>query len=319
MVTLDYANFPHIFADIIKHCDLPTQRALRQLSSSVKDDIDRELCRYLIVVRQDGRLRLYGLYGPGEIATAQVFKLPFLQRWNGMLPFYIEEGPEVSEETKVLEFAMRSSRFVGLHAAHIEAMSLGHAGAQDQEDNEGAQPDGALEPPSALESSDEMQQSQVLEPPPLLRLLHSDCCIKLTHAMSDLPHNQLGHSIRLPPVNQLQIDIFNHLGQECRCNPVHQVIHTATKLQVGGYRAPSRFCGFATNVLTPDVRELVIAFDDLEGVDDYVDAIRGKPAHPKLKVVVQSYRNGATRHTWGEFQRKWTEQLGVPVRLRLNE
>lgn len=306
MVTLDHASFPHIFADVIKHCDLPTQNQLRLLSSSAKIAVDRQHCRYLLVVHERNRLQLFGLYSREEIAISPFFKLPFLQKWKGMLPTSAEEE---SDELKALEFAMRSTRFVGLHAPHVEALSLDH-GAKTSEASSASSSDRTSEDGSNEEATDE---AVALDPPPSLQLLHYDTCIKLTHAVSALPDNQLRHSIRLPPVNELQVDVFNHLGKTCACDPRYRVVHSASKLQIAGIMNTSSFCSFPVTVLTPEVRELDIVVDDLTGAGAYIDAIRGRPIDPKLKTTVYCASSGSFYPDWRDYQSHWTEELGVPV------
>lgn len=308
MLTLDYASFPHIFADVIKHCDLPTQNGLRLLSSSAKDAVDRQHCRYLLVVRERERLQLYGLYGREEIAIAPFFKLPFLQKWKGMLPTAAEDA---TDEKRAIEFAMRNTRFVGLHAPHVEALSLNHS----------ATPSAASSASSSDRASDEVsdeaadEEPITLDPPPSLQLLHYDTCIRLTHAVSALQDNQLRHSIRLPPVNELQLDVFNSLGKTCACDPRYHVVHSASKLQIAGIMNTISFCSFAVTVLTSEVRELDVVVDDFKGASAYFDVIRGRPLHPKLKVAVYCAAPESASPDWRDSQSRWTEELGTPVEV----
>lgn len=311
MAALDYASFPHIFADMIKHCDLPTQNRLRLLSSSAKNVVDRQHCRYLLVIHERNRLQLFGLYSREEIAISPFFKLPFLQKWKGMLPVSAEKE---SEEIKALEFAMRNTRFVGLHAPHVEALSLDHGTSSSEASNASGSDR------SSNEGSDEEATDDpvTLDPPPSLQLLHRDTCIKLTHAVSALPDNQLRHSIRLPPVNELQVDVFNHLGRTCACDPRYRVVHSASKLQIAGIMNTSSFCSFPVTVLTPEVRELDIVVDDLAGAGAYIDVIRGRPINPRLKVTVYCAASGSFYPDWPDYQSRWGDDLGVPVDIRFD-
>ena len=309
MATLDYGSFPHIFADVIKHCGLHTQNRLRLLSSSAKHVVDRQHCRYLLVVHESDCLQLFGLHGRDEIAIAPFFKRPFLQRWKGKLPTLTEEP---TDETKALEFAMRNTRFVGLHAAHVEALSLDHNATP----NSASSSDRTSSDESGSDEHGNDPEPPTLDPPPPLQLLHYDTCIKLTHVVSALPDNQLRHSIRLPPVNELQVDVFNHLGKTCACDPRYHVVHSASKLQIAGIMNTSSFCSFAVTVLTPDVRELDIVVDDLEGAGAYIDAICGRPVNPKLKVTVYCAANRSFYPDWRDYRSRWTEELDVPVDIQ---
>lgn len=118
VATLDYAGYPHLFANIIGHCELRTQNQLRLLSSSAKLDVDRYHCRFIQIcleVRDPElqRLRVGALLFPATLNSCFPIKVPILSS---------PDGPP-SEGSNVL-WALKNTRHVTVWDVTLESRNL---------------------------------------------------------------------------------------------------------------------------------------------------------------------------------------------------
>lgn len=100
--TIDYAGYPHIFEQVIRYCDLGTQKTLRLLSTVAKTAVDRAHARllYLWVFGQEV-IMCTVVSNPGRYQLTP----PFLTGWDG----HLSDSPD-----ERVEFALTNAHRVSV-------------------------------------------------------------------------------------------------------------------------------------------------------------------------------------------------------------
>lgn len=293
--SLDYAGFPHIFGRVLEHCDLPTQYTLRRLSSSTRTDVDRHHCRYIALSTLYRDLSLYSFCHASSYSSIKYS--PFINECNrkSWTQEYAASPPHP------FELAIANTSFLNLIDTCYETLciSSGDASSTSEAQGESVLPD-----------------AEPLGPLPLLRKLRYTSCLALTHEVD--ASKQLQHSIKLPPVRELEIGVLNTDDSPCNCNPDHKVVHSARKLRIlGSLIHNAGHCAFAVNAFTSTVEELVLVAESVLCVDGYLSAIMDRDRNPDLKLTVSPIRTDRNpSKDWNGCQRRWTQQLGIPVTVQ---
>lgn len=188
-VTLDYHGFPHIFANVVEHCDFPIQNTLRLLSASTKVDVDRHQCGYLDVYTKD---RFTGLRIAGTYEDP-----PCTANWAGN-----DFSDLIRQRSHPPPFSLQHTRYLGLDCSTVNDW-------------------GEL----VWDSGTGFGFPQ---PPLWLRDLSLDCMIEIWHTARDFDDEPtVRRDIQLPTVRNLHIFLLpGAYGNECACD-TERVVHSA--------------------------------------------------------------------------------------------
>ncbi|EJT51534.1 hypothetical protein A1Q1_07296 [Trichosporon asahii var. asahii CBS 2479] len=273
MVTsIDYAAFPHIFMQVLRHCDLATQKTLRLLSSSAKADIDRDHCHSLYISVKGRKLSLLSLL----VGTDRVIIIPpLLTLWDGQILTQFPQNERVV-------FALNNAR--SLLTRDNELVRLYRV-----ENVESSDDTGGTEP---LVSN---LLNMHLRPDCTVSLFHDpvfaepNCTVSLSHDPASADRNSYSERrIQLPPVAAVNVQA-SRSSLPCPCEPTQttHVMHSARQVRLTAAGQNASLCGFILNMVTPTVEDLTLVVDHPDNAASFFEATKHKPRNPNLKVTVR--------------------------------
>lgn len=304
--TIDARFFPHILSEVISHCDFRTQNALRLLSSSTKNEVDRIQCRDCTAIisfpdnMHDG--------GPISVPIAATlymsrgrfdFHHPFMPAmW---LPDQHPIDWRVRDELEsklALELATRyPPRQVNVH---FEVMLWNIIFSRYEE----------------YAASAQMSPFRVLRTASSVRMLHSheEYLEALDHLDVALPVPEEACPVIPPSVLELHVSLWD---AKCSCHS--KIDHSASTLLISLNREVeadedhSPLCGLSFDVFKSCVKHLFVQSEHYEDVDEYLQAINGKPRHSKLSVTVLGLDLRGSDKQCSALAREWSTMLGLSV------
>lgn len=323
MPTLDYLYYPHIFSEIVAQSDFKTQNKLRLLSSSTKRDVDRHQCRncavYIGLWLSDGEsddedehesptltaLKTYINYFPSFPILSVPMLMPF-ESGHGVVSLATGAGTTdpLAGERSVMEQLFAWSCKGNRGAIDIEALLWEQFLIANAE--ESATP-GFPHPISCLEH------------------IEGAASLILNHCEERSPSSWLGseggddrkfpEQVTLPvSVQDLQVFFTTY---PCLCRI--EIHHTAQALKLAfpDYLRGT-VCGLSVDLLKPCVQYLQLQVHQPDLATEYFKAVRCKPLHPDLRVVVIS-KNSRAYQEKGSIVSTWERLMGVQVELWLRE
>lgn len=282
--TIDYAGFPHIFEQVIRHCDLDTQKTLRSLSTVAKTAVDRVYSRLLQFVAGRERLTLRTMVDNPSLTCIVP---PFLSHWDGQVSSSLTLDQRA-------EFALTYANHILVPDCHLIALIL-------------LENDGRLD---ILAGRNVMLESAMLS-----KFLRTTATVGLIHYATSYNKQPW---FRLPAVQCIQLHLRpSPNGKSCDCRRTASIAHSARLLYIWADRSPTNFCDFSRQLFTPTVEELQIFVDDIIKVSTYLKAISFMPHHPSLQVKVTYY--GTVFPDTHLYSERWPEWLDCPVSLVTRE
>lgn len=290
VATIDFNNYPHIFALVVAHSDDSTRSNLRLLSKAAKREVDRRNDCHLWLTMNNGRLRLHTYKPEDDTGILPEFRL----RHKRTLSKYM------ASPDRKLHAAFGYARLIKIPLETLEYMYASYR-----------------KPSTKRKLGYENHHEDILMPPPLVELVRKDCILELSLYAFEDSNSQPKHSIQLPYVTELRLRYWRCHRSGCTCAPGLRVAHHASKLRIS-MNETTEFCGVVVGVFGPTVEQLMLVVEKAESVGAYLKTIKGKPRNSDLRVSVKCHEKLAAEDIH-RLEEEWRNLLGVPVKFKLQE
>ncbi|EKD03018.1 hypothetical protein A1Q2_02673 [Trichosporon asahii var. asahii CBS 8904] len=349
---IDYACFPHIFVEVAAQCDTHTQNKLRFLSRQAKRDVDRlqghttfplvfagVLAQCDFDFKTQNKLRLLSSWAKREVDRHQTYRCTFsfqlpTEEGEAIVKFppprggsFILSVPFKFSPTWAIPVfwtaekeAARAAGYNPLDCKVDKAFALRYRAHRVQVDFDSFWWD-HLATVMAKEGKIRYESPlRTLETATTLGLNHYGQYDAAVFRQLDEMYPDPPDAVIPPSVEKI---VVVNMGEECTCH--YRLKHSCRILQfeydcdVVGLD-DNDVCQMSLDLLTPDIKQLILKIYRSEEASVYLKAISSKPLNPDLSISVVAvcddeldYPKPTVRGT--QLLQSWSDLLKVPVTL----